>query len=92
MRLSLGVSSVFAGLALATPYAADQIGDLLLAWTDYFLTPAATFGVAGVLLLGLALQEGAMTLVGAPDDRGRLQVRARAATHGRCGPSRRRCR
>ncbi len=80
VRLSLGVSWVFAGLALATPYAADQIGDLLLAWTDYFLTPAATFGVAGVLLLGLALQEGAMTLVGAPDDRGRLQVRARAAT------------
>ena len=82
VRLSLGVSWVFAGLALATPYAADQIGDLLLAWTDALLTPAATFGVAGVLLLGLVLQEGAMTLVGAPDEGGRRQVRARAATPG----------
>jgi hypothetical protein len=82
VRLSLGVSWVFAGLALATPYAADQIGDLLLAWTDAVLAPAATFGIAGVLLLGLVLQEGAMTLVGAPDEAGRLQVRARSTTPG----------
>ena len=82
VRLSLGTAWAFAGLALAAPYAADQVGDLVLAWTDDFLPPAASFGVAGVLLFGLVLQEGALALVGVPEQGGASHVRVRPRTPG----------
>ncbi len=64
VRVGFAISLAFAAIAFATPYASAQIGDLLLAWTDVLLPAPATFGVAAILLLGLVLQEGGVSLVG----------------------------
>ncbi len=62
MRVNLVVAIAYAALALATPYAAPQVGDLLLAWSDRALPAASSFGVAAMLLFGLVLQESGIEL------------------------------
>ncbi len=80
--LSLVAAWGFAVLTLGAPYAANQIGDIMLSWTDELLPPAASFGIAGVLLFCLALQEGAMTMaIGGADARGRVRSRPRRRTY-----------
>lgn len=84
-RAGLMLALAFAGLVLAAPYAAAQVGDLVIAWSDESLPAAATFGIAGIALFGLVLQESGIVLVAAdgtvrPRPRSRRGVRLLTAT------------
>ena len=72
-RMAIVIVTAFAIVVLFAPYTSEQVGDLLLAWADQWLSGAAMFGIAATLLLGLVMQESSIVLI---DQDGEVRRRA----------------